>query len=52
MWPPMSDPFVNIIASPKLVMRVAQVGIVTDHMEPLDEVDDSFKRKHNLRMLK
>jgi hypothetical protein len=40
------------MAPPKPVTRVAQVEIVTNHEEPLDEDDDSFKRKHNLRMPK
>jgi len=44
MWPPMSNPLINITTSPKLVLGVAQVEIVTNHREPLDEDDDSSKK--------
>jgi hypothetical protein len=50
MWPPMSNPFANIMAPPKLVLGVAQIGVVTNHEEPLNEDNDSSKRKHNPRM--
>jgi hypothetical protein len=50
MWPPMFDPLTNPMASPKPISRIAQVGIITNHGEPLDEDGDYFERKHNLRM--
>jgi hypothetical protein len=50
MWPPISSPFVNITTTPKLVLQVAQARVVIDHGEPLDDDDNSFKRKHNPRM--
>jgi hypothetical protein len=34
MWPPMSNPLVNPMASPKLVSRIAQTEIVTNCREP------------------
>ncbi len=46
----MSNPFANIMAPPKLVLGVAQIGVVTNHEEPLNEDNDSSKRKHNPRM--
>lgn len=33
MWPPISDPLINLIAPPKLVMGIAQAGIVTNCKE-------------------
>jgi hypothetical protein len=50
IWPLMSDPLTNLTAPPKLILGVTQVGIVIDCGEPLDEENDSSKRKHNLRM--
>jgi hypothetical protein len=50
MWPPMSNPLTNLTTPPRSILRVAQVGIVIDYGEPLDEDNDSSKRKHNLRM--
>ncbi len=35
---------------PKLLLGIAQVKIVTDHEEPLDEDEDYSKRKHTPRM--
>jgi hypothetical protein len=40
----------NFITPPKPILGVAQVGIVTNCGEPLDEDNDSFERKHNPRM--
>ncbi len=40
----MSNPLANITTSPKLVLGVAQVEIVTNHREPLDEDDDSSEK--------
>ncbi len=50
MWPPMSDLFVNDMSPLKLILEVAQVGIVPYYGEPLYEDDDSSKRKHNFKM--
>lgn len=50
MWSPMSNPLTNLIAPPRSILRVTQVGIIIDYGEPLDEDNDSSKRKHNLRM--
>jgi hypothetical protein len=50
MWLPIFDPLVNIMAPPKLILGVAQALIIIDHMELLDEDDDSSKKKHNPRM--
>jgi hypothetical protein len=50
MWPPISDPLSNLIAPPKLILGIAQAGIVTDHKEPSDENKDYFTRKHNTKM--
>jgi hypothetical protein len=44
MWPPMSNPLTNIMTPPKLVLGVAQVEIVTNHKEPLDEDDNSSEK--------
>ncbi len=44
------SPFANIMAPPKLVSKVAQIGIITNHEEPLNEDNDSSERKHNPRM--
>ncbi len=49
MWPPKSDPLTNPTTPPKLVLGIAQIGIVTDQGELLED-DDYFKRKHNPRM--
>jgi hypothetical protein len=46
----MSIPLTNLIAPPRSILGVAQIGIVMDYGEPLDEDNDSSKRKHNLRM--
>jgi hypothetical protein len=50
MWPPMSNPLVNPTSSPKPISIIIQVGIVTNHIEPLDEDKDYSKRKHNPKM--
>jgi len=50
MWPPMSNPLANPIAPPKLVLKIAQAGIVINHEEPLDKEYDHFERKHNPKM--
>jgi hypothetical protein len=42
MWPPISDPLINLIAPPKLVMGIAQVGIVTNCKEFSNENKDYF----------
>jgi hypothetical protein len=34
MWPPMSNPLVNPMASPKLVSGITQIEIVTNCREP------------------
>ncbi len=46
----MSDPLTNPTTSPKLVSGIAQVDIVTNHEEPLDEDENYLKRKHNPKM--
>ncbi len=50
MWPPMSNPLVNPTSSPKPISIIIQVGIVTNHKEPLDEDKDHSKRQHNPKM--
>ncbi len=50
MWPPMSDLLIVATALPKLLSGIAQVKIVTDHKEPLDEDEDYSRRKHNPKM--
>ncbi len=50
MWPPMSNPLTNPTTSPKLVSGIAQIDIVTNHGEPLDEDENYLKRKHNPKM--
>jgi hypothetical protein len=50
LWPLMFDCVTNIMAPPHPILGVAQVGIVTNHREPLDEDDDFFESKHNPRM--
>ncbi len=50
MWPPMSDPLINPMASLKLVLGIIQARIITDRKEPSDEDEDYFERKHNRRM--
>jgi hypothetical protein len=50
MWPRMSNPLTNPIASPYPFLGIAQAGIVTDHKESLDEYEDYFKGKHNPKM--
>jgi hypothetical protein len=37
MWPLTSNHLTNPMISLKLVSRIVQVGIITDHGEPLDE---------------
>ncbi len=44
MWPPISDPLINLIAPPKLVMGIAQAGIVTNCKE-LSNQNKDFKKK-------
>ncbi len=48
MWPPMSNPLTNPTTPPKLVLEITQDEVVTDHMEPLGEDDDFFKKKTTL----
>ncbi len=50
MWPPISNPLTNPTTSLKLVSKIAQVGIVTNCMEPSDEEKDYFERNHNPKM--
>jgi hypothetical protein len=50
MWPPMFDLLIVPTTLPKLLLGIAQVKIVTDHEEPLDEDEDYSKRKHTPRM--
>ncbi len=50
MWPLISNLFVNITTTTKLVLQVAQARVVIDHGEPLEDDDNSFERKHNPRM--
>jgi hypothetical protein len=50
MWPLMSNPSANPTSSPKPISIIIQVGIVTNHMEPLDEDKDYSKRKHHPKM--
>ncbi len=51
MWPSMSNPVTNPIAPPKPILGIAQIGIVIDRGETLDDDDEYFERKHNPRML-
>jgi len=46
----MFDPLANPIASPKLVLKIAQTRIITNRKELLDEDDDYSKKKHNPKM--
>jgi hypothetical protein len=46
----MSNPLVNPTSSPKPISIIIQVGIVTNHKEPLDEDKDHSKRQHNPKM--
>jgi hypothetical protein len=50
LWPPMFNPFANPIAPPQPILGIAQIGVVIDHKEPLDEDMESFERKHNPKM--
>jgi hypothetical protein len=50
MWPPISNPLTNPMTSLKLVSIIAQVGIIKDCGEPLDEEMDYLKKKHNPKM--
>jgi hypothetical protein len=50
IWLPMFDPLPNFTTPPKLVLGIAQAGIVIDYGEPLHEDNDSSKRKHNPKM--
>jgi hypothetical protein len=50
LWPLMFDHVTKIMAPPHSILGVAQVGIVANHGEPLDEDDDFSKSKHNPRM--
>jgi hypothetical protein len=47
MWPPMPNPLVNPITSPKPVLEITQNEIVG---ELLGEDDDFLERKHNPKM--
>jgi hypothetical protein len=50
MWPLMPNPLTNPTISPKPVLRIVQVRIVTNCKEPLDEDKGYSERKHNPRM--
>ncbi len=50
MWPPMFNPLTNLTAPPKLILKITQARIVTNHRELLDEDEDYSKRKHNSKM--
>lgn len=50
MWPLMSNPLANPIASPKPILGIAQTWIVINGREPLDEYEDYFEGKHNPKM--
>jgi hypothetical protein len=50
MWLPMFDPLLELIAPPKPVLGIVQVGIVIDYGELSDEDNDSSERKHNPMM--
>ncbi len=50
MWIPMSNPLINLMSPPKLILGIAQVGIVTNCKEPSDEDEDYFEREHNPMM--
>ncbi len=50
MWPPMFDLLTNPTTSSKPISRTAQTDIVTNHEEPLDDNENYYERKHNLRM--
>jgi hypothetical protein len=52
MWPLMSNPLLNLMAPPKPILGVAQIEIVIDREETLDEDDVFLERKHNLIMQK
>jgi hypothetical protein len=50
MRPPMFDPLINPMASPKAILRIAQIEIVTNYEEPSNEDKDYYERKHNSKM--
>jgi hypothetical protein len=46
----MSDPLANPTTSPKPILGIAQIGIITNCEKLLNEDKDFSKRKHNFRM--
>jgi hypothetical protein len=46
----MFNPLINPMISPKPIPKIVQVGIVTNHGEPLDEDEDYSDKKHIFRM--
>ncbi len=50
MWPPMSNPLVDPTPPPKLISKITQIRIITNHREPSNEDKDYSKRKHNPKM--
>jgi hypothetical protein len=51
MWPPMSDPLTNPMISPKPIMGIVQIGIVTNCGEPSDKNEDYSMKKQKSFLL-
>jgi hypothetical protein len=50
IWPFMSNPLADPTTPPKLISRIAQAGIITNHKEISNKDEDYSKRKHNPKM--
>jgi hypothetical protein len=46
----MANPIINIILTPKLVLKVSQIGVVADKIHLLDDDNTSSKKKHNPKL--
>jgi hypothetical protein len=50
MCPPISNLLIDPTTPPKLVSRITQARIITNHREPSNEDKNYFERKHNPKM--
>jgi hypothetical protein len=50
IWPQMANPITNVVLTPKPILKVSQIGVVSNKRYLLDDDNTSSKKKHNPKL--
>jgi len=50
IWPQMANPITNVVLTPKPILKVSQIGVVSNKRDLLDDDNTSSKKKHNPKL--